>query len=311
MRKLPRRRERNRGGFRGAKPTSPRPATRAGRRSRPCPPPSWAGPARRLPASGRTSPPRPAGPAPRDRGSSRRPAHARPDRAGRRERRAGGGCGTQGTMLSPVPPLRDGGRGGRRRAVPITSPHAFYGRRMGRRTARGREKPDDEATGPDGRAGRVRVGAIACSGGPGEPDRPGALNAGVPAEAASIIGEVKQVEGTTAGGAAGGQQVATAAPAIPSRGSACGASSRILVRSGGRTSRGSAADLRWARGCRRGSRWAAGASLTPCRPTPAPSWSSAEGRCRAEITEGAGNGGGSPAVRFRPLPDVAADSERG
>ncbi|HYW13606.1 MAG TPA: DUF3221 domain-containing protein [Longimicrobium sp.] len=87
------------------------------------------------------------------------------------------------------------------------------------------------------------LSALACSGAPGEPDRPGALNASVPGEAASIIGEIKQVEGSDGRRGMLVEQVATRSAGYPIAWVYVGASTRILVRSGGQTSRGSAADL--------------------------------------------------------------------
>jgi hypothetical protein len=90
----------------------------------------------------------------------------------------------------------------------------------------------------------LTLSAPACTGGgPGEPDRPGALNAGVPAEAASIIGEVKQVNGTSGVRGLLVEQVATRSAGYPIAWVYVGPESRILVRSGGQTSLGSAADL--------------------------------------------------------------------
>ena len=89
----------------------------------------------------------------------------------------------------------------------------------------------------------LSMSAPACTGGPGDPDAPGALNAGVPGEAASIIGEVKQVEGRDGRPALLVEQVATRSAGYPIAWVYAGPGARILVRSGGRTSRGSAADL--------------------------------------------------------------------
>ena len=86
------------------------------------------------------------------------------------------------------------------------------------------------------------IAAPGCSGSPGDPEQPGALNAGVPGDAASIIGEVKQVEG-------GAQprllveQIATRSAGHPIAWISVPTRARILVRRGGEVSRGSAADL--------------------------------------------------------------------
>lgn len=86
--------------------------------------------------------------------------------------------------------------------------------------------------------------AAACTGGaPGEPDAPGALNASVPGEAASIIGEVKQVEGRNGRPALLVEQVATRSAGYPIAWVSVGPGTRILVRGGGQTARGTAADL--------------------------------------------------------------------
>jgi beta-N-acetylhexosaminidase len=87
------------------------------------------------------------------------------------------------------------------------------------------------------------LAAPACTGGPGDPEQPGALSVSVPDEAASIIGEVKQVEGS------GGvrrflvEQIATRSAGYPIARVFVSPQTRILVRSGGRTSRGTMADL--------------------------------------------------------------------
>jgi len=73
--------------------------------------------------------------------------------------------------------------------------------------------------------------APGCAGGPGDPDSPGALNVGVPGEAASIIGEVMV------------EQVPTRSAGYPIAWVSVTSRTRILVRSAGQTSRGSIADL--------------------------------------------------------------------
>lgn len=82
-----------------------------------------------------------------------------------------------------------------------------------------------------------------CTGAPGDPEQPGSLNASVPADAASIIGEVKQVEGEAGRPRMLVEQVATRSAGYPIAWISVMPQTRILVRSGGRTSRGSAADL--------------------------------------------------------------------
>ncbi|HST60662.1 MAG TPA: hypothetical protein VLK84_18320 [Longimicrobium sp.] len=78
------------------------------------------------------------------------------------------------------------------------------------------------------------LSAPACTGGaPGEPDVPGALNAGVPGEAASIIGEVKQVGGNDTVRSMLVEQVATRSAGYPVAWVYAGPGTRVLVRSGG------------------------------------------------------------------------------
>lgn len=85
--------------------------------------------------------------------------------------------------------------------------------------------------------------APACSGSPGDPEQPGALTTTVPGEAASIIGEITQVEGT------GGQrrllveQIPTRSAGYPIAWVFVTPRTDILVRSGSQISRGTAADL--------------------------------------------------------------------
>jgi hypothetical protein len=84
--------------------------------------------------------------------------------------------------------------------------------------------------------------ASACTGGPGDPEQP-SLNASVPAEAASIIGEVKQVEGGDGQPRMLVEQAATRSAGYPIAWISVTSTTRILVRSGGATSRGGVADL--------------------------------------------------------------------
>lgn len=83
----------------------------------------------------------------------------------------------------------------------------------------------------------------ACAGAPGDPAVDGSANLNVPADAASIIGDVKQVEG-------GGQPTRILVEQIPTRSAGepiawvdVTPRTRILARSGGRTARASAAEL--------------------------------------------------------------------
>ncbi|HEX6042170.1 hypothetical protein [Longimicrobium sp.] len=84
----------------------------------------------------------------------------------------------------------------------------------------------------------------ACGGGPGEPEQPGALNTSVPAEAASIIGTVTQVE--RAGGTARilVEQVPTRSAGYPIAWISVTSRTRVLVRAGGQAATaGSITDL--------------------------------------------------------------------
>ena len=87
------------------------------------------------------------------------------------------------------------------------------------------------------------LAAPACTGGPGDPEQPGALNASVPGETASIIGEVKQVEGPAERRSLLVEQIATRSAGYPIAWVYVSPQTRVLVRSGGRTSRGTAADV--------------------------------------------------------------------
>jgi hypothetical protein len=87
------------------------------------------------------------------------------------------------------------------------------------------------------------VATAACTSGPGDPEQPGSLNTSVPEDTPSIIGEVKQVEGDGARPRMLVEQVATRSAGYPIAWISVTSGTRILVRSGGATSRGSAADL--------------------------------------------------------------------
>jgi hypothetical protein len=90
----------------------------------------------------------------------------------------------------------------------------------------------------------VVLAAPACSGAPGEPSRSGSATLNVPADAASIIGDVTQVEG-----GAGGrvrilvEQIPTRSAGFPIAWVAVTPDTRILVRGGGQTARATAADV--------------------------------------------------------------------
>jgi hypothetical protein len=84
----------------------------------------------------------------------------------------------------------------------------------------------------------------ACSGGSGEPSLPRSASLSVPGDAASIIGDVTEVEG------GGGRRVRILVEQIPTRSAGepiawvdVTPRTRILARSGGRTSRASAGEL--------------------------------------------------------------------
>jgi hypothetical protein len=84
----------------------------------------------------------------------------------------------------------------------------------------------------------------ACSGGSGEPSLPRSASLSVPGDAASIIGDVTEVEG------GGGRRVRILVEQIPTRSAghpiawiAVTDGTRILARSGGETSRASLADV--------------------------------------------------------------------
>jgi hypothetical protein len=84
----------------------------------------------------------------------------------------------------------------------------------------------------------------ACTGGPGDPDAPGSSSLRVPAEAASIIGSVTQVEGH---GARGMrilvQQDSTRSAGEPIAWVDVAANARVLERRDGRTARADVATL--------------------------------------------------------------------
>lgn len=89
----------------------------------------------------------------------------------------------------------------------------------------------------------VSLVAPGCTGGPGDPDTPGALNVSVPGEAASIIGEVMQVEAGSGATRLLVEQIPTRSAGYPIAWVSVSSRTRILVRSAGQTSRGSIADL--------------------------------------------------------------------
>jgi hypothetical protein len=86
------------------------------------------------------------------------------------------------------------------------------------------------------------LAASACSGAPGEPDAGAVSSLGLPAESASIIGDVTQVEGS--GARILVEQVPTRSAGYPIAWVSVTSRTRILARRDGQTSRASAADLR-------------------------------------------------------------------
>lgn len=87
------------------------------------------------------------------------------------------------------------------------------------------------------------LSAPGCTGSPGDPGPPGALNASLPTESASIIGEVKEVGGGNGVRSLLVEQVATRSAGYPVAWVYVAPTARILVRSGGQVTTGSAADL--------------------------------------------------------------------
>ena len=84
--------------------------------------------------------------------------------------------------------------------------------------------------------------AAACSA-PGDPEGGGSLNLGVPREGADIIGEVTQAEVSGEVTRLLVEQVPTRSAGYPIAWVFVTPATRILVRSGGQTTRGTAADL--------------------------------------------------------------------
>lgn len=84
----------------------------------------------------------------------------------------------------------------------------------------------------------------ACGGAPGEPEPPAGLNTSVPAQAASIIGEVTQVERANGAVRILVEQVPTRSAGYPIAWINVSSGTRVLVRVDGQAPRaGSAADL--------------------------------------------------------------------
>ena len=90
----------------------------------------------------------------------------------------------------------------------------------------------------------VLLMSAACGGGPGEPDGRGVSSLALPAEMASIVGDVTQVEGSGDQRRLLVEQVPTRSAGYPIAWVSVTTRTRILVRSDGQTSRASAGDLR-------------------------------------------------------------------
>jgi hypothetical protein len=83
----------------------------------------------------------------------------------------------------------------------------------------------------------------ACAGGPGDPNGDASASLAVPGDAASIIGDVKQVEGGARPTRILVEQIPTRSAGEPIAWVDVTSSTRILARHEGRTSRASAAEL--------------------------------------------------------------------
>jgi hypothetical protein len=88
----------------------------------------------------------------------------------------------------------------------------------------------------------VSLAAAACSGVPGEPDGPG-LNASVPTDAASIIGDITQVERNGDAMRILVEQIPTRNAGYPIAWISINPSTRVLRRAEGTVSRGSSREL--------------------------------------------------------------------
>jgi hypothetical protein len=84
--------------------------------------------------------------------------------------------------------------------------------------------------------------ATGCSRGPGEPDGPG-LSANVPSEAASIIGEIKEIDRSGGGLRILVEQIPTRSAGEPIAWVSVNDGTRVLQRTDGGTSRASASAL--------------------------------------------------------------------
>jgi hypothetical protein len=86
------------------------------------------------------------------------------------------------------------------------------------------------------------LAAPACSGAPGEPDAPG-LSASVPTDAASIIGDIRQVEQTNGRLRILVEQIPTRNAGYPIAWIAVNRGTDVVQRAGGSVSRGSSTEL--------------------------------------------------------------------
>ena len=92
-------------------------------------------------------------------------------------------------------------------------------------------------------AAALVLGFVAACSAPGDPDGGGSLNLSVPREGADIIGDVTQVEASGDARRLLVEQVPTRSAGYPIAWVFVTPGTRILVRSGGQTTRGTAADL--------------------------------------------------------------------
>lgn len=92
-------------------------------------------------------------------------------------------------------------------------------------------------------AAALVLGFVAACSAPGDPDGGGSLSLGIPRDGADIIGEVTQVEASGDVERLLVEQVPTRSAGYPIAWVFVTPGTRILVRSGGETTRGTAADL--------------------------------------------------------------------
>lgn len=92
-------------------------------------------------------------------------------------------------------------------------------------------------------AAALLLGLAAACGAPGDPEGGGSLDLGVPRDGADIVGEVTQAQASGQATRLLVEQVPTRSAGYPIAWVFVTPGTRILVRSGGRTTRGTAADL--------------------------------------------------------------------